>query len=100
MDAESSSIVKLPRLNKPADYIQWKRRLYAFLRRDDPPLVGPKEDPNQASEAERQEWLKRSIKAKSNIILSLGDSALAQTRLIIDDDNKTAKELWEALAKT
>ena len=39
------------------------------------------------------------VKAKTAIILSLGTSPLAQLAELIDDDDKTAKQLWDALAK-
>lgn len=37
------------------------------------------------------------IKAKSDILLSLGDDASAQSRQIVDDDEATAKNLWKKL---
>ena len=44
-------------------------------------------------------WQEKSIKAKSNIILVLGDSALALTRTFFDEDDKSAKELWDELKR-
>lgn len=39
-------------------------------------------------------WKKKASRAKSIMILALGDSALSQARLIIDDDERNAKDLW------
>jgi len=90
---------RLPKLNSPSEYIQWRRRLYAYLRRDDPLLEGLSEEPTTATATTRMNWLKKATRAKSNIILSLGDSALAQTRLFVDGDDKTAKDLWLELER-
>ena len=94
-----SSANKLPKLEKPEDFIQWKRRTHAFLRRDDPLLVGLSDAPPKEPENIYLSWLKKSTKAKCNIVLSLGDTALSQTRLIVDDDTKTAQDLWKELAR-
>jgi len=90
-ESHQDTVNRLPKLNEPPDYIQWKRRVHAFLRRDDPHLIGLSRHP-QGSAVFNENWLKKSTKAKSNIILSLGDNALAQTRLIVDSDDKTARE--------
>jgi len=91
---------RLPKLNSPSEYIQWRRRLYAYLRRDDPLLEGLSEEPTTATATTRMNWLKKATRAKSNIILSLGDSALAQTWLFVDGDDKTAKDLWLELKQS
>lgn len=74
--------------------------MYAYLHRDNFLLVGLSEDPDEATQAEKQSWLHKSTKANSNIISSLGDSALAQTKIIIDNDKKTAKDFWISIIKT
>ena len=37
------------------------------------------------------------VKAKSEITLTISDGPMAQVRSIIDDDNRTSKDLWDAL---
>ena len=44
-------------------------------------------------------WQENSIKARRNIILALGDSALALIRTFIDEDEKSAKDLWDELKR-
>ena len=83
--------VKLPRLEKPEDFIQWKRRMKAYIRRDDPLLLGLSQKPENFSPTSHANWLKKSVKAKSNITLSLGDAPMSRTRVIVDDDDATAK---------
>lgn len=96
---ENSNVLpKITQLNKTADYIHWKRRIHAFLRRDDPQLVGLTENPGGSQQTQKI-WLEKSTRAKSNIILCLGADALSQTRTFIDDDDRTAKELWEELER-
>lgn len=38
-------------------------------------------------------------RAKSIIILSLGDNPLAKERTIVNDDDRTAEELWSSIEK-
>ncbi len=75
-----------------------ERRVYAYLRRSDPDLLALSECPEEGS-ANLKLWIEKSTKAKSDIVLSLGPSATAKTSEIIDDDTKTAKELWDELAR-
>ena len=69
----------------------------AYIRRDDPLLVGLSEKPEGFSPAIHANWLKRSVKAKSNITLSLSDAAMSRTRLIVDDDDASANDLWDEI---
>ena len=92
-----TNILKLPPLIKPSDYIHWKRRLYAFLRKDDAELVGLSDQPEAVTQAVMRTWKKLSTKAKSHLVLSLRPNAISQTRRIIDDDDKSAKDLWDEL---
>jgi len=96
---ENDPITKLPKLHTQADYILWRRRVYAFLRRNDVELLGLSEEPEDASAAVKKRWFEASTKAKSTIILCLGDAPLAQTRLLVDDDDRSAKELWDELMR-
>ena len=99
MSINSFLLSRIPSLSKPSDYIHWKRRVKAFLQCDDPKLIGLS-DALAATPAKRHnEWLAKSINAKSTIILFLGTSALSLTHLLIDDDRKRAKYLWDELSK-
>lgn len=97
-EGTQESVNRLPKLNEPTDYIQWRRRVHAYLRRDDPHLIGLSPHPHSTPSI-NENWLKNSTKAKSNIILSLGDSALALTRLVVDSDEKCAQDLWLELQR-
>jgi len=99
MSAEQDPITKLPKLGNSKDYIHWRRRVHAFIRRNDFELLGFTEEPVGASVAIRKKWLEAMIKAKSSIVLSLGSGPLAQLSAIIDDDERTAKELWDGLTR-
>ena len=76
MCSSDAASVKLPRLEKPKHFIQWKRRIKAYIRRDDPLLIGLSEKPENFSPTTHANWPKRSVKAKSNITLILGDPAM------------------------
>ena len=71
----------------------------AYLQRDDPQLLSLAAEPPAAPAARHTEWVKKATKAKSTIILCLGSAPMSLTRLLIDDDAKNAKELWEELNK-
>lgn len=92
-------ITKLPKLRNHADYILWKRRTYAYIRRSDAELLDLSDLAEGATASQRKRWLEASMRAKSTIILWLGDSPLSQTRTIVDDDERSGKELWEELKK-
>lgn len=96
--SENMGVLRLPKLSKPADYLRWKRYVYAYIRRDDPLLKCFTEGP-----AENQRgyvsWAELNAKAKSVIVLSLGDEVIAKVRVLVDEDDKTAKELWDELAR-
>lgn len=53
--------------------------------------------PEQVQPNVLQGWEEKSAKAKNIIILRLGDALMAKTRAIVDDDEKSAKELSEEL---
>ena len=71
----------------------------AYLVRDDLLFcfVGLSPKPPEDSNVSYNDWLKNSTKSKSNITLSLGDSAMSRTRLVVDDDDASAKGLCEEL---
>lgn len=87
----------VPILQRKEDYINWKRKMLAYLEEDDEELIALDPEPSEDSE-DHSEWLKKSKKAKRSIILSIGTSAMAKTGEIIDDRKRTAKELWDKLS--
>lgn len=98
MSNDSNSVLRLPKLSKPDDYLRWKRQVYAYIRRDDPTLRCFNEAPigNQRQFAT---WNEANARAKSTIVLTIGDAVIAKVRILVDDDEKTAKELWDELAR-
>lgn len=71
----------------------------AYIRSDDHNPTGLTSIPEGVSTSALKTLRKKSSKAKSMMILALADSALAQARLMTDDDDKSAKELWDELAR-
>lgn len=100
MTTEKDHLNKLPKLKTSADFINWRRILRAYLRRDDFELLGLADNPQAANAASQRKWEKESVRAKSTIVLTLGDAPLAQLSDVIDDDDRSAKELWDAIART
>ena len=92
-------VSKLAKLNRPDDYILWKRRVFAYIRKNDAELLGFETQPSSNSSAVRKKWFEHMIKAKSTITLCLGDSSLDKVRRLVDDDDVTAKTLWDELEK-
>lgn len=86
--SDLNTILHLTKLQKPLDYIQWNRRMYDFIRRDYPFFLALSENPgdDEVTEKTIKKWKEKSAKAKSNIVLCLGDSVLAKTRGILDND--------------
>ena len=96
------SLSKVSKLKVPADFIQWRRKMKAYLQRYDPLLIGlqPKPTGRSASASTIIEgWMMRSARAKGNIILFLGDAVASQRRLFVDDDDKTACDRWKELER-
>ena len=92
-----TNIIRFPPLSKPSDYIHFKSRFYAFIRKNDPELVGLTFRPDEVSQSTLKNWTKLLTQAKSNIVLSLRSNAISQTRKIVDDDKQSAKHLWDEL---
>lgn len=44
-------------------------------------------------------WKKAMVRAKTSIVLTLDVGPLAQMAAIIDDDSRTAKDLWDFIHK-
>lgn len=62
-------------------------------------MVGLQHVPASNAAAVRKSSKSRTQNAKSVIVGCLGDSAMAKTGAIIDDDEKTAYDLWKAPEK-
>lgn len=82
----------------------WKRKMLACLRLEDIELLSLQPQPapaeGQAQDAAAQaEWKEKTIKSKSNIVLTLGIQPTTALAKIIDDDQKYAKDLWDVIAK-
>lgn len=87
---------KLPKLDGKREFILRRRRFKAFIQCEDFGLTELQErSKNGTSETLR--WKKAMTQAKAAIILTLDNSPIALTNSIIEDDNKTAKNLREAL---
>lgn len=100
MAGESDTLAKLPKLSGGKDFIPWKRRVKAYIQKDDIELLGLQETPEEDVSAEDLlKWKKAMFKAKYAIITTIAVGPMAQVSSIIDDDKGTAKELWDALAK-
>lgn len=98
-DHDSSTIRNLPLLSKPSNLIHWKCRVKAYLKRDDPELLSLGAEPPATPATRHNEWHKKVTKAKITIILCLGSATMSHTRLLIEDETKNAKDLWDELNK-
>lgn len=89
---EEREHINVPLLNKESEYRNWKLCIYAYIRRDDPKLIGRSEEPDEEDE-NHSAWIVESTKAASVIILSLRPSLASKTNEITDDGKRTGKEL-------
>ena len=96
---DNDPVTKLAKLNTSDDYILWNRRVYVYIRKADSELVGFEIEPSSNKPSIRKKWFELMIKAKSTIVLCLGDSPLAKVRRFVDDDETTAKQLRDELEK-
>lgn len=87
---------KLPKLNGKREFILWRRRFKAFIQYQDFELTELHERSKDGT-SETLRWKKAMTQAKAAIILALDNSSIALTNSIIEDDNKTAKNLREVL---
>ncbi len=61
--AEERGLYKLTLLSKESEYLSWKRRVYAYLRRSDPNLLALSERPEEGS-ANLKPWIENSNESK------------------------------------
>lgn len=83
-------IEKMVRL---ADFFQCRRRVRAFIARDDPSLLYFKEAPPATPREAYLTWFLLNSNGKSAIILCLGDAALVKTLEIVHDDDASSRLL-------
>jgi len=108
-DTDNNYSTRYPRVEPlvvVADFPRWRRNARADLNRQDPKLLFLKDQPavpaNQEAidESEWALWINANAIAKANIILMLSDAVQIRAIAYVDDEAKTAKELWEFLALT
>lgn len=95
--SDAGGIVKLPKLHKAADFIQWKCRVYLFLCYGDYGLICFQKPSVNLHSREGKQRTEQNVKAKINIVLSLDENILAKTHQIANEDEKPSKELCEKL---
>lgn len=79
-DANRVSSVCPPKLEKPEEFIQRRRRINALIRQDDPTLITVSEKTVGVNKEKMSDWEKNSAKEKCNLVLFIGDSVLEKTR--------------------
>ena len=98
MNADQDLTSKLPKLTGAKDFIPWRRQMKAYIKRNDLELLGLTNLVDDANAAQRTRRNKAMIRAKTSIILALGTGPMAQTSQIIDNEDATAKDLWDAIS--
>ena len=99
-EQDRDGVTKLPKLMGADNFVNWKRRIKAYIQRNDIDLQGLSSRPDTENQREISRWRAAMVKAKSEITLTLSDGPMAQVSSIIDDDNRTAKDLWDALDRS
>jgi len=82
------------------DFIHWRRNVRAYLQRYDPLLLGLKETPNGNSAAARNKWEEARNSAKGTLTLHLSPGVQARAIEYVDDESKSALDLWNFLNTT
>ncbi len=67
MSSDKQDSVKIAKLGGALDFIEWKRSMKAFLRRDDYLLLGLQESPSSTTQSAVTSWRKAQTIAKANI---------------------------------
>lgn len=99
MSSKSGCHGKLDKRKIATDYIFWCLRILAHLPRDDPYLGGLWPCPEELPMSNRtmRTWIDNSLNAKNTSTPFLADSAMGMARKMVEDDKKTAKDIWNAL---
>lgn len=77
--------MKIEKLSRPANSIQWRRWIQEVICCEDPTFLYSRDVRLQSNSEQFIEWLLCIAKAKSAIVLCLGDTALAQTHNLAED---------------
>ena len=81
-------VSKLAKPNNSEDYILWKRRVFAYIRRNDAELLGFQAEPASNALAIRKKWFEFMIKANSTIVLCICIERGLETS-VLDLSNET-----------
>ena len=100
METSSDSVSKIPKLSGEKDYINWKRRVLAYIERYDYQLLCFQDRPSGRGITDEQilAWREANSRARTSIILTLREGPMSQVGHIVDNRGKSAKELWDSLA--
>ena len=102
-DDDDKVSYRIDKLQGSDDYATWRGDVRMLIRAGDPELLGLEPEPLSNSTAARAAWRKAEAKAKTTIVLNLGPVVKVRVRTYIDpedDEEKTAKELWDFLKET
>ena len=97
---KSSDKISVNPLEGSSDYSFWRRNARAYLTRYDPLLLGLKEEPQGNGQANLNKWREASAQAKGTITLLLSEAVQVRAIPLIEDENKTAYNLWQLLEST
>ena len=101
MDKEKSyEKISIKHLEGCDDYPFWRRNARAYLTRYDPLLLGLKEGPQGNGQANLNKWREASSQAKGTITLLLSEAVQVHAEGLIEDEDKSAFELWQFLEST
>lgn len=99
MNSKRDVVTKIPMITGVEDFVNWKRRAIAYLQNQDYELLGMSDRPERASSAMARKRQETNASGNTSITLTLADGTLSQDSTIIDEDERTAKDLWEELDK-
>lgn len=89
----------MPELTGADNYINWKRRIKAYIERTDMELIELSDRLENENQNKQKQWRDDMVMAKSKITLTLSDGPKVQVSTTIDDDNRSTKDIWEALGR-
>ena len=99
-DKYASDKLTVKPLEGCADYQFWSRNARAYLTRYDPLLLGLKPEAQGTSNVAINKWREASAQAKGTLTLLLSEQVQVRAIAILEDDDRTAHELWEFLRST
>lgn len=95
--ATRKNVTNLPKLHGAEAFINWRRSVKAYIQQSDASFIGIREAFEEGPATQKEKWFETSVKAKSTITPTFAVGPLVQVSLIVDDDEKSAKELWVQL---